>query len=84
VNIYKVTDSETHWIVAESEADATAVMREQYDDEVTVDAVQLMPDDHVLSVLADGALGETQEREVKTCAEWAASEPRGLLASTVW
>ena len=77
----------TDWFVAESPERARELCREHYDDwdESDIEAYgadlftfALCPDDEPLKVADD----DGEDARTKTCAEWAASEPPGLLCST--
>ena len=76
----------TEWVIAESPEDAVAVFlehvggtREDHED-YDFDFVQC-PDGEPLTIRTDDGPAGT-ERRTQTCAEWAAEEGRGFLAST--
>jgi hypothetical protein len=71
----------TEWVVAASPEDATQVLLELGTslslEELDTDWV-LLPDDATLPMNND----DDDERETKTCGEWASSHGRGLLGSS--
>lgn len=84
----------TDWVVAESAEHAAILHRRYLLDECDWDEGDLEhgdvlvftqePDDKPLSVLADSANSAIEQRVTKTCGEWAATEPAGMLCSTEW
>lgn len=83
-------DGEAEWYVATSAEDAAAQQREltglaAEDQDWTFDA---LPDGHALTIWCDTSMNPTEPfsevaiQITKTCAQWAASNGRGILCST--
>lgn len=75
----------TDWVIAESAADARAVLNEHTgfpgddDDQIPPeDEWEAEPDDKPLEIRTDDGRGVVK----KTCAEWVAESGRGFLCST--
>lgn len=82
-NVYEIDDGETHWIVAESEAEARKVWYDllgKADTEIVIEAMGILPDSKELTISDSGENGETITR---TAAEWAAVET-GLIGTTAF
>jgi hypothetical protein len=82
MKVFKFTDSEVDWVVAEDEADAWRARSEHYEGADDLGGkVEALPDDTPIKIIDDYHTGGCV---TKTAAEWAAETPRGLLCSTAY
>jgi hypothetical protein len=76
-HVFKVSDVETSWFVAESVEETKAFFADNYgNDEIPSCIIQL--DDNASLTITDE---DTENKTTKTCSDWAA-EKKGLLCST--